>query len=68
LSTPLAITWLLRLPYPARNMLRHWRGVLGMMVGVGTALGIAMAMLAINNATNELFTADFRPRLPTCMW
>ncbi len=60
MSTAFAITWLLRLPYPARNLLRRWRGMLGMMVGVGIALGIGMAMLAINNATIELFTADFR--------
>lgn len=54
------LTWLLRLPYPIRNVLRRWRGLLGMMLGVGIALGIGMTMLAISSAAIELYTADFR--------
>ena len=29
------IPWLQRLPYPTRTMLRRWRGMLGMVIGVG---------------------------------
>ncbi|MBI4506950.1 MAG: hypothetical protein HY691_15580, partial [Chloroflexi bacterium] len=54
------VTWLLRLPYPVRNVVRRWRGLLGMMLGVGIALGIGMTMLAISSAAIELYTADFR--------
>jgi putative ABC transport system permease protein len=54
------ITWLMRLPYPLRNVLRRWKGMLGMVIGVGIALGIGMTMLAVSRASVELFTADFK--------
>lgn len=54
------VAWLLRLPYAVRNVVRRWRGLLGMMLGVGIALGIGMTMLAISSAAIELYTADFR--------
>ncbi|MBI4491300.1 MAG: ABC transporter permease [Chloroflexi bacterium] len=60
MSAVYTVTWLLRLPYPARNMLRRWRGMLGMMVGVGIALGIGMTLLAVARASIDLYTADFR--------
>lgn len=53
------IGWMLALPYPVRNMLRRWRGMLGMMVGVGIALGLGMTMLAVSKASNDLFTKDY---------
>jgi putative ABC transport system permease protein len=54
------LTWLMRLPYPVRNVLRRWRGMLGMMLGVGIALGIGMTMLAVSKASIDVFTSDFR--------
>ena len=56
---PLPLPWLLRLPFLARTMLRRSRGMLGMVVGVGIALSLAMTMLAVSKASNDLFTADF---------
>ncbi len=53
-------SWLQSLPYPARNMLRRWRGMVGMIVGVGIALGIGMTLLGINRAEMDLFTGEFR--------
>jgi ABC-type lipoprotein release transport system permease subunit len=55
-----AIGPLARLPYPLRNVLRRWRGLVGMIVGVGLALGIGMTMLAVSRATTELLTGDYR--------
>lgn len=55
-----SVTWLLRLPYPVRNMLRRWRGTVGMMLGVGIALGLGMTLLAVSNATTQLFTSQYR--------
>ena len=55
----MSLTWLSRLPYPLRNVLARWRGLIGMFVGVGIALGVGMAMLAVSNAGVDLFTADF---------
>ena len=49
-----------RLPYPLRTLLRRWRGMLGMVLGVGIALGIGMAMLGVNRAILDLVTRDFR--------
>jgi putative ABC transport system permease protein len=54
------VSWILALPYPLRNMLRRWRGMLGMILGVGIALGIGMTMLAVSNAIVAIFSADYR--------
>lgn len=54
------IPWVFGLPYPLRNLLRRWRGLVGMMLGVGIALGISMLMLGVSNAELDLFTRDFR--------
>jgi ABC-type lipoprotein release transport system permease subunit len=48
------------LPYPIRNVVRRWRGMLGMVLGVGIALGIGMTMLAVSKASIDLFTGDYR--------
>ena len=55
-----ALGRLLGLPYPVRNVLRRWRGMLGMIIGVGIALGIGMTMLAVSNAVIEIYTADYK--------
>jgi ABC-type antimicrobial peptide transport system permease subunit len=48
------------LPYPLRQVLRRWQDLLGMVIGVGIALGIGMTLLAVSRASVELFTSDFR--------
>ena len=55
-----AIAWLLALPFPLRSVVRRWRGLLAMMVGVGIALSIVMTLLAIGRASLELYVGDFR--------
>jgi ABC-type lipoprotein release transport system permease subunit len=40
-------------------MVRRWRGLVGMMVGVGIALGIGMTLLGVSGGERELFTGDF---------
>jgi ABC-type lipoprotein release transport system permease subunit len=54
------IGWSAELPYPIRNVWRRRRGLIGMIFGVGIALGIGMTMLAVNQAGIDIFTADFR--------
>ena len=49
-----------RLPYPVRNVLRRWRGTLGMMVGVGIALSVAMTMLAVSQGSLDYYTLDYK--------
>ncbi len=53
-------SWLLDLPYPLRNALRRWRGLVGMIVGVGFALSIGMTILAVISAEMDLLTGDFQ--------
>lgn len=53
------LTWLLALPFPVRNMLRRWRSMLGMMIGVGIALAIAMTLSAVGKASIDLYVGDF---------
>ncbi|MGE3268767.1 MAG: ABC transporter permease [Chloroflexota bacterium] len=52
--------WLTGLPYPVRTVLRRWREMIGMILGVGIALGIGMMMLGINAATLDIYTRDYR--------
>jgi ABC-type lipoprotein release transport system permease subunit len=54
------IPWTGRLPYPLRDAVRRWRSMLGMMLGVGIALGLGMALLAVSAASVDLYSADFR--------
>ncbi|MCC7366941.1 MAG: ABC transporter permease [Chloroflexi bacterium] len=51
---------LLALPYAVRTVLRRWRGTIGMVLGVGIALGIGMTMLGVNTATLDLYTREYR--------
>jgi putative ABC transport system permease protein len=41
-------------------MLRRWWRLLGMVVGVGIALGIGMTLMAVSAATMELLTGDYQ--------
>src|SRR5262245_356041 len=54
------LPWLLSLPYPLRNLVRRWRGMLGMMLGVGIALGIVMTLAGIGRAILEVYNPDYR--------
>jgi ABC-type antimicrobial peptide transport system permease subunit len=53
------VPWLLALPYPVRNLVRRWRGMVGMMVGVGISLGIVMTIQGMSQAEVDIYTADF---------
>lgn len=59
-AIPYPVGWAATLPYPVRNVWRRRRGLLGMIVGVGIALGLGMTMLAVSRASVDLFTADYR--------
>ncbi len=54
------VGWSAGLPYPVRNVWRRRRGLLGMILGVGIALGLGMTMLAVSQASIDVFTGDFR--------
>jgi hypothetical protein len=49
------MAWLLTLPYPVRSALRRWRGMVGMVLGVGIALGIGMTLLVVSRASVVAF-------------
>jgi putative ABC transport system permease protein len=53
------MTWVLGLPYPVRNLLRRWRGMVGMMIGVGIALGVVMLLMGMSAARIALFTSEY---------
>ena len=55
----LGVPWLLRLPYPVRTVLRRWRGLVGMVIGVGIALGIGMLFLGVSKSKVDLYSANF---------
>lgn len=59
-AAPIRIPWLLRLPYPVRTLLRRWRGMIGMIIGVGIALSLTMTILAVSKGTGTLMTKDYR--------
>ncbi len=53
------ITPVLALPFPVRSMLHRWRGLVGMMLGVGIALGMVNTLLGIGAASVEIYTGDY---------
>ena len=53
------VSRLLALPYPVRNLARRWRGLVGMMLGVGISLSLVMTMQAMSKANVDLYTYDF---------
>jgi putative ABC transport system permease protein len=53
------VTWVLGLPYPVRNLLRRWRGMVGMMIGVGIALGVVMLLLGMSQANIAMYTSEY---------
>lgn len=51
---------LLAFPFPVRSAVRRWRGMLGMMVGVGFALGLVMAMMGMIGTSMGQVLGDYR--------
>lgn len=58
-GTEITIPWTSTLPFPIRNLLRRWRGTLGMILGVGISLSIVMTLAVMGKATIEIYTLDF---------
>jgi ABC-type lipoprotein release transport system permease subunit len=48
------------LPFPVRVVLRRWRGMVGMVLGVGIALGLGMTIMAATQASIDLLVGDYR--------
>lgn len=59
-SAPYRAGWVSGLPYAVRNVVLRWRGMLGMIIGVGIALSIGMTMLAVSKAQIDLYIGDYR--------
>lgn len=53
------VGWTQRLPYPARNVLRRWRGLIGMMIGVGIALSVVTTLLGMSQGNIDIYTSDY---------
>ncbi len=51
---------LLTFPFPIRNAVRRWRGMLGMVIGVGLALGMVLTMMGILGTALDAIMGDFR--------
>jgi putative ABC transport system permease protein len=58
-AVALDLPWSARLPYPVRSVVRRWHELIGMMLGVGIALGIVMTLSGIGKAVFEIYTIDF---------
>ncbi len=60
-SPVLPLEWprLLAYPFPVRNAVRRWRGMLGMVVGVGLALGMVLTMMGILGTAMDAIMGDF---------
>jgi putative ABC transport system permease protein len=58
-TTAQAVPWLLALPYPLRNLVRRWRGLIGMMLGVGISLSIVMTIQGMSKGEVDVYTSDF---------
>ena len=54
------VSWTHDLPFPLRSVLRRWRGMLGMIAGVGLALGLAMTLMATSRASVDFLAGDYR--------
>ena len=53
-------SWLHDLPFPLRAVLRRWQRLVGMVVGVGLALGLSMTLMATDRASVDLLAGDYR--------
>jgi len=55
-----SIPWTARLPFAVRTVLRRWRSLIAMVVGVSIGLGIGMTMLGIARGNMDLLTGQFQ--------
>jgi ABC-type antimicrobial peptide transport system permease subunit len=51
---------LLALPFPVRTVARRWRGMIGMVLGVGVALGLVLTMMGLLGASMSQLVGDFQ--------
>ena len=51
---PINVSRRLAIPYPVRSMTSRWRGMVGMIAGVGLALGIGMTLLGVSQGSTDL--------------
>ncbi|HEY3107965.1 MAG TPA: ABC transporter permease, partial [Chloroflexota bacterium] len=51
--------WAFRQPLVVRSALRRWRGMLGMVLGVGGALGLVMMLLFIAQGSTWIYVQDY---------
>ena len=47
-------------PYPIRSVLRRWREMIGIVLGVGIALGIVMTLSGVGRAVMDIYTVDYQ--------
>lgn len=47
------------IPYPVRSVLRRWREMIGIVIGVGIALGIVMTLSGVGRAVMDIYTVDY---------
>ncbi len=50
---------LVDVPYPIRSVLRRWREMVGIVLGVGIALGIVMTLSGVGRAIMDVYTVDY---------
>jgi putative ABC transport system permease protein len=55
-----SISWTARLPFALRTVLRRWRSLIAMVIGVSIGLGIGMTMLGIARGNMELLIGQFQ--------
>ncbi len=55
-----SIPWTARLPFALRTVLRRWRSLIAMVIGVSIGLGIGMTMLGIARGNIELLVGQFQ--------
>jgi hypothetical protein len=65
-SVAYPVHWPIGLPIPARNLVHRWRGMLGIMIGVGIAFGIVMVSLGTAAGFIEAYAADYRRSAQRC--
>ena len=59
-AMPDRLLTLREVPFPVRAVLRRWRSLVGMILGVGLALGLAMTLMATSRASVDFLAGDYR--------
>jgi ABC-type antimicrobial peptide transport system permease subunit len=58
-AAPFERSWLLTLPFPVRRAIRRWRGMVGMVIGVGVALGMVLTLMGLLGTSMGSVIGDF---------